>query len=116
MSVGAVNPNGTTDALFSNTGAWVRAYASGAAVMSTIPPTFQGGFNSMAGTEAYQRPRASIDPDDFSSGFALWSGTSFSAPLVRRHGRRSQLVDTIDPGQDDGGRRPSTAAGRPCQR
>ncbi|MBK8460299.1 MAG: hypothetical protein IPL43_09065 [Micropruina sp.] len=26
--------------------------------------------------------REAIDPDDFSSGFAVWSGTSFSAPLV----------------------------------
>jgi hypothetical protein len=78
----------------------VRTYARGAAVMSTIPPTFQGGFNPMAATEAYRRKRASIDPDDYSSGFALWSGTSFSAPffaglLARR------LLDTIDP-VDDG--------------
>ena len=41
VSVGALNPNGT-DALFSNAGPWVRAYAPGAAVMSTLPP-FQGG-------------------------------------------------------------------------
>ena len=30
---------------------------------------------------AYQRERASIDPDDFRGGFAVWSGTSFSAPV-----------------------------------
>ena len=36
-SVGALNPNGT-DALFSNAGPWVRAYAYGASVMSTLPP------------------------------------------------------------------------------
>jgi subtilisin family serine protease len=102
VSVGALNPNRTTDALFSNTGTWVRTYARGAAVMSTIPPTFQGGFNAMASTEAYRRRRASIDPDDYSSGFALWSGTSFSTPffaglLARR------LLDTIDPSDDGRG-------------
>ena len=31
--------------------------------------------------EAYQRQRSAIDPDDFRGGFAVWSGTSFSAPL-----------------------------------
>ena len=63
-SVGALNPNGT-DALFSNAGPWVRAYAPGAAVMSTLPPTFQGGLQPAARTEAYMRVRESIDPDDF---------------------------------------------------
>ena len=53
VSVGALNPNGT-DALFSNAGPWVRAYAPGAAVMSTLPP-FQGGLEPAARTEAYMR-------------------------------------------------------------
>jgi subtilisin family serine protease len=79
MSVGALNPNGT-DALFSNAGPWVRAYAPGAAVMSTMPE-FQGGLEPAARTEAYGRRRESLDPDDYTSGFALWSGTSFAAPL-----------------------------------
>ena len=35
----------------------------------------------MARTEAFQRLRESIDPDDYSAQFALWSGTSFAAPL-----------------------------------
>ena len=26
--------------------------------------------------------RETIDPDDFTGGFALWSGTSFAAPYV----------------------------------
>ena len=81
VSVGALNPNGT-DALFSNAGPWVRAYASGASVMSTLPPTFQGGLEPAARSEAYQRVRESIDPDDFTGSFAVWSGTSFSAPLL----------------------------------
>ena len=98
VSVGALNPNGT-DALFSNAGPWVRAYAPGAAVMSTLPP-FQGGLEPAARTEAYMRVRESIDPDDFTGAFALWSGTSFAAPLFA--GRiAARLADRIDPGRDD---------------
>ena len=80
VSVGALNPNGT-DALFTNTGPWVRAYVAGASVLSTTPP-FQGGLQPLARTEAYQRRRESEDPDDYTGGFALWSGTSFAAPLL----------------------------------
>jgi hypothetical protein len=35
----------------------------------------------MAQTVLDGRVRQAPDMDDFSSGFALWSGTSFSAPL-----------------------------------
>jgi subtilisin family serine protease len=80
VSVGALNPNLQTDALFTNTGPWVRTYVPGASVMSTHP-TFQGGYEPVARTQAYDRWRASIDPDDFRGGFAVWSGTSFAAPL-----------------------------------
>ncbi len=80
VSVGARNPNGRSDALFSNAGPWVRKYVRGAAVMSTIPP-YDGGLLSMAQTEAYDRKRSGIDPDDFRGGFAVWSGTSFAAPF-----------------------------------
>jgi subtilisin family serine protease len=80
VSVGALNPNGT-DALFTNTGPWVRAYAPGASVMSTTP-AFQGGWQPLVRTEAYQRIRETEDPDDYTSMFAVWSGTSFAAPLL----------------------------------
>jgi serine protease len=96
VSVGALNPNGT-DALFSNAGPWVRAYAPGAAVMSTLPQ-FQGGLEPEARTEAYMRVRESIDPDDYTGHFALWSGTSFSAPLLA--GRIAAGLGDID--GDDG--------------
>ena len=78
--VGALNPNGT-DALFSNAGPWVRAYAPGASVMSTIP-SFQGGLSrwpARAGRTTASASRST--PTTSRSGFALWSGTSFSAPL-----------------------------------
>jgi subtilisin family serine protease len=106
VSVGALNPNGT-DALFSNAGPWVRAYAPGAAVMSTLPP-FQGGLEPGARTEAYMRKRESIDPDDYTGTFAVWSGTSFAAPLFAGW-VASQLVDRIDP--DDDGRASAVALG-----
>jgi hypothetical protein len=67
--------------------------------MSTLPP-FQGGLEPMARSEAYQRVRESIDPDDFSGSFAVWSGTSFAAPVFA--GRVAQrLLDRIEPGKDD---------------
>jgi subtilisin family serine protease len=90
VSVGAQNPN-TTDALFTNAGHWVRSYAPGAAIMSTMPP-LQGGLQPTAKTWVEGRLRESIDPDDFRSGrkrdgeqrggFGVWSGTSFSAPIM----------------------------------
>jgi subtilisin family serine protease len=81
VSVGALNPN-DTDALFSNVGGWVTAYRPGAAVVSTIPPVFKGGLEPTARWTSHHRLRESLDPDDFSSGFAVWSGTSFSAPIA----------------------------------
>jgi len=97
-SVGALNPNLVDDALFSNAGPWVTTYAEGAMLMSTIPP-FEGGLQPLARTRAYQRDRASVDPDDYRGRFALWSGTSFAAPLFA--GRVAAfLVDGIDPAHD----------------
>jgi subtilisin family serine protease len=105
VSVGALNPNGTV-ALFSNDGPWVRARVPGASLVSTLPP-FQGGLEPAARTEAWQRTRESIDPDDYTGSFAVWSGTSFAAPLLA--GRlAARLVGSVDP--DDDGR--AAAVGR----
>jgi hypothetical protein len=79
IGVGALNPNGTT-AWFSNGGVSVGCLASGASVISTFPDDVRGSGNP-AGTVAAGR-REGMDLDDFSSGFAMWSGTSFAAPLV----------------------------------
>ena len=95
--MGALNPNLATDAMFTNAGPWVRAYVPGAAVMSTFPKTFQGGRQSLARTKAFGRDRDTIDPDDFRGGFGVWSGTSFSAPLMAGY-----LARHIEPDLSDG--------------
>ncbi|WP_433259986.1 S8 family serine peptidase [Actinosynnema sp. CS-041913] len=77
ISVGALNPN-TTKALFSNDGAWVTCWATGAGVVSTYPTDVSGPRQAPTGDE----DRSGLDPDDFRSGFAVWDGTSFATPLA----------------------------------
>jgi subtilisin family serine protease len=113
-SVGALNPNLDSVALFSNTGDWVNCYAPGAAVLSTMP-AFQGGLEPGARTEAYDWRREAIDPDNYGrrraaagapdddpdpvGGFALWSGTSFAAPV--QAGRIAQALVGRLPGREE---------------
>jgi hypothetical protein len=78
ISVGALNPNATR-ALFSNEAPWVRAWATGAGVVSTFPIDAQG---SMTADFTPAANRAALDLDNFSAGFAVWDGTSFAAPLA----------------------------------
>ena len=72
----------------------VRSYVNGAAVMSTTPP-MQGGLQPMARTRAFGHVRESIDPDDFTGQFGVWSGTSFAAPL--QAGRIAEAMRTSMP-------------------
>jgi hypothetical protein len=86
-SVGALNPDGSI-ALFSNFGSWVRYWRDGASMVSTYPIDVQGPAqppvempaNGAGHTEL--PPRRAFDPDDFTSGFAVWHGTSFAAPIL----------------------------------
>jgi subtilisin family serine protease len=85
FSVGALNPN-RSRAVFSDGGHWINAWASGAAVVSTFPVDVNGSRSpeiKLRGRRVGERE--ALDPDDYSGGFAVWSGTSFSAPLLAAH-------------------------------
>lgn len=83
LSVGALNPNRHV-AMFSNEGPWVSCYATGAGLVSTYPCEAKGSRmpERRVKSTILDRHRESHDPDDFSSGYAVWSGTSFAAPLA----------------------------------
>ena len=81
VAVGALTPDGTA-ALFSNDGPWVRAWRPGASIVSTVPVDFDGGRQASSRADVDGDVRSTIDPDNFASGFATWSGTSFAAPIL----------------------------------
>jgi hypothetical protein len=83
LSVGALNPNRNV-AMFSNDGPWVACFATGAGLVSTFPCEAKGSLMPDRRVRASfaDRYRESHDPDDFSSGYAVWGGTSFAAPLA----------------------------------
>lgn len=82
LSVGSLNPDGSV-ALFSNSGEWVTAWDTGAALVSTFPITFDGGAAASVQTsDPSGLPRRTIDPDCYHNGFGTWSGTSFAAPVL----------------------------------
>lgn len=82
VSVGALNPSNHSVALFSNVGDWVRTYAPGVSLVSTLPTKFNGGVQAGMSDPCHGRHRETLDIDDFRGGFAVWSGTSFAAPVV----------------------------------
>lgn len=88
ISVGALNPNGTR-AIFSSGGDWVTAWAPGAALVSTFPVDLNGTVQPDIRVPGMSRE--SLDLDDYRSGFAAWSGTSFSAPMMAADILRTML-------------------------
>jgi len=72
LSVGAIGPCGP--APFSNHGPWVNACAPGEDLVSEFFDHFDGAFEPVV-------PTTAPDIDHF-SGWAMWSGTSFSTPAV----------------------------------
>jgi RNA polymerase sigma factor (sigma-70 family) len=108
ISVGALNPNGTK-AMFSNDGDWVTAFALGAAVVSTYPVDVDASRTPELRIPVNRRPpgdvpgREALDPNDYSGGAAVWSGTSFAAPHLAALITRSMLAGAERPGS---GRRP----------
>jgi serine protease len=76
-SVGALNvEHDPAPAYYSNSGEWVTAWEVGTSLVSAFPAV-----NAGAAPEYEGRGRRSADPDDFSSGTARWSGTSFAAAV-----------------------------------
>ncbi|WP_344255224.1 S8/S53 family peptidase [Terrabacter carboxydivorans] len=80
-SVGASNPDGTTVALFSNTLTVVSAVRAGVSVVSTLPLTNGMGQPSSQVSSSDGTVRCTVDPDDYTGGFGVWSGTSFATPV-----------------------------------
>jgi subtilisin family serine protease len=78
LGVAASNPDGTL-ADFSNDGPWIAAVRPGVQVLSTMPTTFDG---AAEGVRTADGLRQAVDPDDFTHGFGIWSGTSFSSPYL----------------------------------
>jgi subtilisin family serine protease len=108
IAVGALNPDGSK-ALFSDGGRWVTAWAAGAALVSTFPTDINGSrspeirtrahpANEIPAGRALPADREALDPDDYSGGFAVWSGTSFSAPLLAAHIASSLLAGAVETG------------------
>src|SRR6266498_3319073 len=98
LSVGALNPDGTV-ALFSNDGSWVRCFATGAAIVSTFPTDVNGSRTPAVALSVGNQPpnrRRTLDPDNFRSGFAVWSGTSFAAPLVAAYAAAGLLTGAAE--------------------
>jgi hypothetical protein len=87
IGVGALNPDGLTRAIWSNYGDWVKCSAVGVGITSTFVEGYEPHTeNGVVVTEYF-------GPDSW----AVWSGTSFSAPQIA--GAVAQLcqLNNVDP-------------------
>jgi subtilisin family serine protease len=103
ISVGALNANGTK-AMFSNDGGWVTAWGLGSCVVSTYPTDVDASRTPELRIPVNRKPsgewppgREALDPNDYSAGLAIWSGTSFSAPYAAALIARSLLEGAVRP-------------------
>jgi subtilisin family serine protease len=106
VAVGAISK--CVPAWFSNYGPWVDVSARGVDVVAEFPT-----FETPGPGDGYQDTRVATDFDrdtdelqtydlsDFTSGWAVWSGTSFSAPLVAA--RLAQELPPWPPPTDEEG-------------
>ena len=101
-AVGALNPDGTI-ALFSNDGPWVRFLRPGAALVSTMPTTYDalaGADERGRSTRAASGARRSTRTTS-AAGFGVWSGTSFAAPVFAGEVAAALLDARYHDGDDD---------------
>ncbi len=109
--MGALNADGMTRAIWSNYGDWVNCSSVGVGITSTF----------VEGNEHTPAERQVVTEYFDPNGWALWSGTSFSAPQIA--GRVAQLCqqNNVDPPVALGqllagtGRLPAPSARRPWQ-
>ncbi|MQM24621.1 S8 family peptidase [Glycomyces albidus] len=83
ISVGALNLNRSI-AVYSNEGPWIGCYATGTDLVSAFPIEAHGSRMPERRAKSYLWDRYRENPDafDFSSGCAIWSGTSFAAAVA----------------------------------
>ncbi len=82
ISVAALMPDGARVAPFSNDGMWVTAEAPGVSLVSASPALPDAaGQPVLRFVGPGNRWRSELDPDDYRE-FAVWSGTSFAAPVL----------------------------------
>jgi subtilisin family serine protease len=97
LVVTASNPNGTL-ADFANDGPWVTSVRPGTNVHSTMPTSADGALEPRTAAEG---GRESVDPDDFTGGFATWSGTSFAAPVLAGELAKALLQSRVSEGSSE---------------
>ena len=87
VGVGALNPDGMTRAIWSNYGDWVTCSSVGVGITSTFVEGYEPHTENGAVVTEYFGPNS----------WALWSGTSFSAPQIA--GMVAQLCqqNNVDP-------------------